>query len=204
MTILRRQPQPRPKSVVELLAEVSIPSTANSERCPELDEALGRFLDAQRARERQAELADQFASEYRDVLVGANSQERHAAAITIAEAYDEARSLTQIELDLMAAEMVIRIPDYGDREKDLQDSRKEYETFGIPEDFIQAAARWRQVAEFERSRSLTQGRANIDVGQRCTTTATVSTELASPELRSSQGRCTEHDAHLAATMKQDA
>ncbi len=104
----------------------------------------------------------------------------------------------------MAAEMIIRIPDYGDREKDLQDSRKEYETFGIPEDFIQAAARWRQVAEFERSRSLTQGPTNIDVGQKCTTTTTESAELASPELRSSQGRCTEHDAHLAATMKQDA
>ena len=40
----------------------------------------------------------------------------------------------------MAAEMIIRIPDYGDREKDLKDSRKEYETFSIPEDFIQAAA----------------------------------------------------------------
>jgi hypothetical protein len=201
VTFLRRQPQPSPKSVVELLAEASEPSTANRERCPELDETLGRFLDAQRAREAQAELADQFASEYEDVLVGANSQERHAAAITIAEAYDEARSLAQIELDLMVAEMIIRIPDDEDREKDLQVSHNEYETFGIPEDFIQAAARWREVAEFERSRSLTQGPTKIDVGQRCTTTTT---ELASPELRSSQRRCAEHDEYLAAIMKQDA
>jgi hypothetical protein len=190
VTILRRQPQPRQKSVVELLAEVSIPSTANSERCRELDEALGRFLDAQRARERQAELADQFAGEYVDVLVGANSQERYAAAITIAEAYDEARSLTQIELDLMVAEMIIRIPDYEDREKDIQNSQKEYESFGIPENFIKAAARWRQVAEFERSRSSTQGPTKIDFRQMCTTTK--GTELASPELRSSLGPCAEH------------
>ena len=44
-------------------------------------------------------------------------------AITIAEAYDEARSLTQIELDLMVAEMIIRIPDYEDREKDIQNRK---------------------------------------------------------------------------------
>ena len=47
----------------------------------------------------------------------------------------------------MVAEMIIRIPDYVDREKDLQISHKKYESFGIPEDLIQAAARWRQVAE---------------------------------------------------------
>lgn len=179
VTFLRRQPQmPPPKSVVELLTKTSIPSTATSERCPELDEALGRFLDAQRARETQAELADQFAREYVEVVVGANSQERHAAAITIAEAYDEARSLTQIELDLMVAEMIIRIPDDGDREKDLQVSYEEYETFRIPEDFIQAAARWRQVADFEWSRSSMHGPMKMDVGQSCTTTTTKSPELA--------------------------
>jgi hypothetical protein len=152
VSFLRRQLKPQPKSVVELLAKTSIPSTATSERCPELDEALRRYLDARIARGSQVELADQFASEYVEVLVDANSQERHAAALTIAEAYDEARSLTQIELDLMMAEMIIRIPDYGEREKALQVSYEEYETFRIPGDFIQAAARWRQVAEFERSR----------------------------------------------------
>ena len=166
--------------MVELLARTSIPSTATSERCPELDEALGRFLDARRARHTQAELADQFASEYVEVLVDANSQERHAAAITIAEAYDEARSLAQIELDLMMAEMIIRIPDDWEREKDLHVSYEEYETFGIPEDFIQAAARWRQVAEFERSRSSTHGPTMMDVGPRCTTTTTKSPELVRP------------------------
>jgi hypothetical protein len=177
VTFLRRQLKPPPKSVFELLARTSIPSTATSKRCPELDEALGRFRDAQRARQAQAELADQFASEYVEVLVGANSQERHAAAITIAEAYDEARSLTQTELDLMVAEMIIRIPDYREREKDLQVSYEEYETFRIPDEFIQAAARWRQVAELERSQSSTHGPMKMDVGQRCATT-TKSTELA--------------------------
>jgi hypothetical protein len=82
----------------------------------------------------------------------------------------------------MVAEMIIRIPDYGDRDKDLQLSYEEYETFGIPEDFIQAAARWRQVAEFERSRSSTHGPMKMDVGQRCTTTTTKSPELATPIL----------------------
>jgi hypothetical protein len=72
VTFLRRQLQPQPpKSVVELLAKTSIPSTATRECCPELDEALGRFREAQRARETQAELADRFASEYVDALVGA-------------------------------------------------------------------------------------------------------------------------------------
>ncbi len=82
----------------------------------------------------------------------------------------------------MVAEMIIRIPDYVDREKDLQISHKEYESFGIPEDFIQAAARWRLVAEFERSRSSTHGPTKFDFSQMCTTTK--GTELASPELRS--------------------
>jgi hypothetical protein len=110
-----------------------------------LDEALRRYRDARRARQDQAELADQFASEYAEVLVGANSQERHAAAIIVAEAYDEARSLAQIELKLMAvAEMIVRIPDCEKSEGDLRG-------------FVQAGARWRQVAEFETSRSLEQG-----------------------------------------------
>jgi len=72
--------------------------------------------------------------------------------MTIAGAYDRARSLTQTELDLMVAEMIIRIPDYGERKNELQYSYEEYENFGIPRDYIQAAARWRQVVEFERSR----------------------------------------------------
>ena len=46
-----------------------------------------------------------------EVLEGANSQERYAAAVIVAEAYDEARSLNQIELELMVAENVIRIAD---------------------------------------------------------------------------------------------
>ena len=46
-----------------------------------------------------------------EVLEGANSQERYAAAAIVAEAYDEARSLNQIELELMVAENVIRIAD---------------------------------------------------------------------------------------------
>jgi hypothetical protein len=78
-------------------------------------------------------------------------------ATTIAGAYDRARFLTQTELDLMAAEMVIRIPDYRQRKKELQYSYEEYENFGIPRDYIQAAARWRQVVEFERTRSSMHG-----------------------------------------------
>jgi hypothetical protein len=153
VTFLRRQPQP--KSVVELLGVASISSTATSERCPELDEVLRRFLDAQRARETEAEEAHQLASKF--VRVDANSQERHEVAITIAETYDTAHSLTQTELDLMVAEMTIRIPDDLERKRELQYSYQEYESFGIPGDYLQAAARWRQVAEFERSRSSTQG-----------------------------------------------
>ena len=155
VTFLRRRPQPQPKSVVELLGISSISSAATSERCPELDEALRRFLDAQRARETEAEEAHQLASKF--VRVDANSQERHEVAITIAETYDTAHSLTQTELDLMVAEMTIRIPDDLERKRELQYSYQEYESFGIPGDYLQAAARWRQVAEFERSRSSTQG-----------------------------------------------
>ena len=159
VTFLRRQPQPQPKSVVELLGISPKSGAATIERCPELDAALRRFLDAQRERETQAELAHQLASKF--VRVPANSQERHAAAITIAGAYDRARSLTQAELDLMVAEMIIRIPDYEERKRELQYSYEEYETFGIPRDYIQAAARWRQVVEFERARSSMHG---VDAG----------------------------------------
>jgi len=56
----------------------------------------------------------------------------------VAEAYDEARSLTQIELALMVAAKVIRIPDCTEREMDIQDSIEGY---------VQAAAHWRDVAE---------------------------------------------------------
>jgi hypothetical protein len=155
VTFRRRRPQPQAKSVVELLGISSRSGAATSARCPELDEALRRFLDAQRARETQAELAHELASKF--VRVHASSQERHAAAATIARAYDRARSLAQTELDLMAAEMIIRIPDYRQRKKELQYSYEEYENFGIPRDYIQAAARWRQVVEFERTRSSMHG-----------------------------------------------
>ena len=155
VTYFRRRPQPQPKSVIELLGKPSLSTAATSERCPELDEALRRFLEAQRAREVQSEQAHQLASKF--VRVDANSHERHAAAKTIAGAYDKARSLTQIELDLMVAEMIIRIRDCAVRKKELQVSYEEYETFGIPGDYIQAAARWRRVVEFERSRSSVHG-----------------------------------------------
>ena len=139
VTFLRRRPQPQPKSVVELLGIPSKSVAPTIERCPELDAALRRFLDAQRERETQAELAHQLASKF--VRVHANSQERHAAAITIAGAYDRARSLTQTELDLIAAEMIIRIPDHRQRMKELQYSYEEYENFGIPRDYIQEIGR---------------------------------------------------------------
>jgi transposase len=146
-TFFGRQPQPlpRPKSVVELLGIPSITSTATSERRPKPDPALGRYLDAQRARETQAALADRFAGEYARALEGANSEERHAAAVMVAEAYDEARSLTQIELDLMVAAKVIRIPGCTEREMDIQDSIEGY---------VQAAVHWRQVAEKSRIQAL--------------------------------------------------
>jgi hypothetical protein len=194
VTFLRRRPRPQPKSVVELLGISSISSAATSQRCPELDEALRRFLDAQRARETQAELAHHLASKF--VRVRANSQERHAAAITIAGAYDRARSLTQAELDLMVAEMIIRIPDFGERKRELQYSYEEYETFGIPRDYIQAAARWRQVVEYERSRSSmhgadegcwAEGYEGNHEGRACD---------AEPDPKSALGLCAGHETHI--------
>ena len=74
--------------------------------------------------------------------VGASSQERHEAAVIVAEAYEEARSLTQIELDLMAK--VIRVSDRTERQMDIQDSSVGDEILGVPAgDYAQAAARWR-------------------------------------------------------------
>jgi hypothetical protein len=115
-----------------------------------LDEALGRYRDARRARQDQAELADQFASEYVETLVGANSLERHAAAVVVAEEYEEARSLAQIELDLMVAAKVTRVSDRTERQMDIQDSSVGHGMLGVPGDYVQAAAHWRNVAETER------------------------------------------------------
>jgi transposase len=56
----------------------------------------------------------------------------------VAEAYDEARSLTEIELDLMIAAKVIRISDCAECEMDIHDSNEGY---------VQAAEHWRDVAE---------------------------------------------------------
>jgi hypothetical protein len=98
----------------------------------------------------QAELADQFASEYVEVLVGADGQERHAAAVCVAEAYEEARSLAEIEFDLMVAAKVIRASDPAERQIDIQDSSVGDEVLGVPGDYVQAAAHWRNVAEIEQ------------------------------------------------------
>jgi hypothetical protein len=149
VTFLKRQVQPRPNGVVELLGVELVRSAAPIDRCPASDEAVGRYRDARRARQDQAELADQFASEYVVVLVGANSQERHAAAVVVAEAYEEARSLAEIELDLMAK--VIRVSGRTERQKEVQDSSVGDEILGVPGDYVQAAAHWRNVAEIEQA-----------------------------------------------------
>jgi hypothetical protein len=143
----------------------SIPSTATSARKPKPDAALGRYLDAKRAREGQAALADQFAGEYARALEDANSQERHAAAVIVAEAYEEARSLTQVELDLMVAAKVIRVSDRTECQMDIQSSSEGDEMFGLAGDYVQAAAHWRNVAEIEqasicRTPGATYGRAD--------------------------------------------
>jgi hypothetical protein len=163
VTFFKRQLQPRPNGVVELLGVELVRRAAPIDRCPASDEAVGRYRDARRARQNQAEQADQFASEYVEVLVGANSQERHAAAIVVAEAYEEARSLAEIELDLMAK--VIRVSDRAERQMDIQDSSVGDEILGVPGDYVQAAAHWRDVAEIEQSSIATtpgsnNGRAN--------------------------------------------
>ena len=122
MNFFGRQPPPQPKSVVELLMTGSKPSIVTSARRPKPDATLGRYLDAQRARERQAALANRLAGESPRAPEGANRQQRHAAAVIVAEAYDEARSLTEIELDLMVAAKVIRISDCTECEMDIHDS----------------------------------------------------------------------------------
>jgi hypothetical protein len=194
ITYLRRRSKPQPKSVIELLGKPSVSTAATSERCRELDEALRRFLEAQRARETQAEQAHHLASKF--VRVDANSQERRAAAKTIAGAYDKARSLTQIELDLMVAEMIVRIPDYAERKRELQFSYEEYESFGIPGDYIQAAARWRGVVEFERSRSSVHGAhegcwADVYDGDQEDRACE-----AEPDPKSALGLCVEHEVQI--------
>jgi hypothetical protein len=139
----------------------SKPSTATSTREPTSDAALGRYLDAQRARETQAALADHFAGEYARALEGANSQERYAAAIAISEAYEEAGSLTQIELDLMVAANVIAVSDCTERQMDIQDSSEGDEMFGLPGDYVRAAAHWRYVAEIEQAIHLQETQGNL-------------------------------------------
>jgi hypothetical protein len=194
ITYLRRRSKPQPKSVIELLGKPSVSTAANGERSRELDEVLRRFLEAQRARETQAEQAHHLASKF--VRVDANSQERRAAAKTIAGAYDKARSLTQTELDLMVAEMIIRIPDYAERKRELQFSCEEYESFGIPGDYIQAAARWRRVVEFERSRSSVHGAhegcwADVYDGDQEDRACE-----AEPDPKSALGLCVEHEVQI--------
>ena len=78
-------------------------------------------------------------------LEGANRQQRHSAAVVVAEAYDEARSLAEIELDLMVAAKVIRISDCTECEMDIHDSNEGY---------VQAAAHWRDVAEKSQIQAL--------------------------------------------------
>ena len=63
----------------------------------------------------------------------------------VAEAYDEARSMTAIELDLMVAAKVIRISDCTECEMDIHDSNEVY---------VQAAAHWRDVAEKSQIQAL--------------------------------------------------
>ena len=63
----------------------------------------------------------------------------------VAEAYDEARSLTEIELDLMIAAKVIRISDCAECEMDIHDSNEGY---------VQAAEHWRDVAERSQIQAL--------------------------------------------------
>jgi hypothetical protein len=159
VTLFGRRRQP--KSVVELLRTRSIPTTSTSAQKPTPDPALGRYLDAQRARETQAALADRFASDYARALDGANSQERCVAALAIAEAYEEARSLIQIELDLMVAAKVIGVSDCTEHQMDIQDSSERDGTFGHPRDYVRAAAHWRNVAEVEQAIHLQESRGKL-------------------------------------------
>ena len=158
VTFLRRQP--KPQGVFELLMKGCKPTAVVSPRRPESDGALRRYLDARRARETQTALADELAGEYARALEGANSQERHAGAVLVAEAYEEICSLTQIELDLMVAAKVIRRYDLTERQMDIQDSIDDHEMFGLPEHYVQAATRWRNIAEFQKAIHLQEIRAN--------------------------------------------
>jgi hypothetical protein len=158
VTFLRRQP--KSQGVFELLMKASKPTAVVNARRPEPDAALRRYLDARRARETQTELADELAGEYARALEGANSQERHAAAVLVGEAYEEVCSLTQIELDLMVAAKVIRHSDSTERQMDIQDSIEGDEMFGLPEHYVQAARHWRNIAEFEKAIHLQETRAN--------------------------------------------
>jgi hypothetical protein len=106
-------------------------------------------------------LADHFAGEYARARAGANSQERYAAAIATAEAYEEARSLTQIELDLMVAAKVIGVSDCSERQTDIQDPSEGDEMFGLPGDYVRAAAHWRYVAEMEQAIHLQEIRGKL-------------------------------------------
>jgi hypothetical protein len=159
VTLFGRRRQP--KSVVELLRTGSIPTTSTSAQKPTLDPALEKYLDAQRARETQAALADRFAGDYARALDGANSQERYAAAIAIAEAYEEACSLTQIELDLRVAAKVIGVSDCTERQIDIQDPSERDEMFGHPRDYVRAAVHWRNVAEVEQAIHLQETRGKL-------------------------------------------
>jgi hypothetical protein len=159
VTLLRRQP--KSLGVFELLTKGSKPTAVVSpERRPESDAALRSYLDARRARETQTELADELAGEYARAFEGANSQERHAAAVLVAEAYKEACSLTQIELDLMVQARAIRGSDSTERQMEIQDSIEGDEMFGLAEHYVQAATHWRNIAEFQKAIHLLETRAN--------------------------------------------
>ena len=132
VTFLRRQP--KSKGVFELLMKGSKPTAVVSPNAVQNKyAALRRYLHARRARETQTALADEMTGEYARALEGVNSQERHAAAELVAEAYEKICSLTQIELDLMVAAKVIRRSDSTERQMDIQDSIEGDEMFGLPE-----------------------------------------------------------------------
>ena len=128
------------------------PSTAKSVHTPESEAAMQRFLEAQDARAAQAEAADEGARSFIETLGDASSDVRCQAALAIAESYEEARSLTLREMELMVAEMTARIPDNGERQMDVTRSYQGYDLAGLPLRFIRAAAEWRKIAEFERLR----------------------------------------------------
>jgi len=137
---------------VENFAKMFEPSTARSVHTPESKAAMQRFLEAQDARAAQAVAADEGVRLFMEMLGDARSDVRSWAALAIAEGYEEARSLTLREMELMLIEMTARIPDYGERQKDITRSYEGYEMAGLPRRFVRAAAEWRAIAEFERLR----------------------------------------------------